>query len=248
MHTPSTHPEVTDPVRGDVVRPCWPADHGAGRAARLEIPQAQQIRLYKNNTDNRALPYGTRELLDAAADTVPGDRVHDDPFFISRQVIAGAGRVGIGRDGKIRASDHSSAPTSSRSRSGWRPLETSIINTRDEPHADPEQYRRLHVIVGDANLSEYATYLKMGITSLVLSMIEHQWDFSAMAVNRPVHHLHAVSHDPDLRHEIELADGRRLTAVQMQAEFAETGPQVRRRPLRRGCRRPHQRRSSTSGI
>jgi proteasome accessory factor A len=144
------------------------------------------------------------------------------PFFISRQVISGAGRVGIGQDGKIHGFQISQRADYFEVEVGLETtLKRPIINTRDEPHADPEQYRRLHVIVGDANLSEFATYLKMGITSLVLSMIEHEWDFSPFAVHRPVHHLHAVSHDTDLRHEVEMADGRRLTAVQMQAEFAE---------------------------
>nr|MCU0296974.1 proteasome accessory factor PafA2 family protein [Candidatus Nanopelagicales bacterium] len=96
-----------------------------------------------------------------------------------------------------------------------------IVNTRDEPHADPEMYRRLHVIIGDANLSEYATMLKMGITSLVLSMVEDGWDFAGFTIDRPVRQLHAVSHDPTLTHQVELADGRRVTAVQLQAEFVE---------------------------
>ena len=195
------------------------------QAARLasEIPQAQQIRLYKNNTDNKGASYGTHEnYLMPRPTPFPAIVSTMIPFFISRQVIAGAGRVGIGQDGKIKGFQITQRADFFEVEVGLETtLKRPIINTRDEPHADPEQYRRLHVIVGDANLSEYATYLKMGITSLVLSMIEHQWDFSAMAVNRPVHHLHAVSHDPDLRHEIELADGRRLTAVQMQAEFAE---------------------------
>jgi proteasome accessory factor A len=187
------------------------------------VPRAQQIRLYKNNTDNKGASYGTHEnYLMPRPTPFPAIVSTMIPFFISRQVISGAGRVGIGQDGKIHGFQISQRADYFEVEVGLETtLKRPIINTRDEPHADPEQYRRLHVIVGDANLSEFATYLKMGITSLVLSMIEHEWDFSPFAVHRPVHHLHAVSHDTDLRHEVEMADGRRLTAVQMQAEFAE---------------------------
>jgi proteasome accessory factor A len=101
-------------------------------------------------------------------------------------------------------------------------LKRPIINTRDEPHADPERFRRLHVIVGDANLSDTATYLKMGATAIVLSMIEEGFlgkrDWTP---RRPVPEMHAVSHDPSLQHRVELADGRTLTAVQIQREILD---------------------------
>jgi proteasome accessory factor A len=101
-------------------------------------------------------------------------------------------------------------------------LKRPIINTRDEPHADPERHRRLHVIVGDANLSDTATFLKLGTTSLMLAMIEagslsgHEW-----IPVRPVSEMHAVSHDRDLQHRIELKDGRRLTALEIQRDFLD---------------------------
>ena len=102
-------------------------------------------------------------------------------------------------------------------------LKRPIINTRDEPHADPEKYRRLHVIIGDANLSEISTYLKVGTTALVLAMIEdglpRRLDLS---VHRPVRALHAVSHDPSLQAPGPTSrDGRRLTALQLQMEYLE---------------------------
>jgi proteasome accessory factor A len=194
----------------------------AGDLASAE-PGAQQIRLYKNNTDNKGASYGCHENY-LMPRTVPFPRIVAAmiPFFVSRQVITGAGRVGVGQDGKIKGFQLTQRADFFEVEVGLETtLKRPLINTRDEPHADPEQYRRLHVIIGDANLSEYQTYLKLGITSLVLSMIERDWDFSGLLINRPVKQLHAVSHDADLHHEIELANGRRLTAVQMQAEFVE---------------------------
>jgi proteasome accessory factor A len=100
-------------------------------------------------------------------------------------------------------------------------LKRPIINTRDEPHADPEKYRRLHVIIGDANMSEISSYLKLGTTSLVLAMIEDRFLGSDLAVDSPVAELRAVSHDPTCRHLVALRDGRRMTAVQLQLEYLD---------------------------
>ncbi len=194
----------------------------AGELASAE-PGALQIRLYKNNTDNKGASYGCHEnYLMPRPTPFPSIVSAMIPFFVSRQVITGAGRLGVGQDGKIKGFQLTQRADFFEVEVGLETtLKRPIINTRDEPHADPEQYRRLHVIVGDANLSEYATYLKVGMTSLVLSMIEDGWDFTGFALNRPVKQLHEVSHDHGLRHEIQTADGRRLTAVQMQADFVE---------------------------
>jgi proteasome accessory factor A len=100
-------------------------------------------------------------------------------------------------------------------------LKRPIINTRDEPHADPEKYRRLHVIIGDANLSEISTYLKLGTTALVLAMIEEQFLTVDLTVDLPVATLRAMSHDPSLRYLLTLRDGRKMTGVQLQMEYLE---------------------------
>ena len=100
-------------------------------------------------------------------------------------------------------------------------LKRPIINTRDEPHADPAQYRRLHVIIGDANLAEISIYLKVGTTSLVLAMIEDGFINTDFTVDGAVRALRDVSHDPTLRQLITLRDGRRLTAVQLQLEYLD---------------------------
>lgn len=192
----------------------------AGELASAE-PGAQHIRLYKNNTDNKGASYGCHEnYLMPRTVAFPRIVAAMIPFFVTRQVIAGAGRVGVGQDGKVKGYQLTQRADFFEVEVGLETtLKRPIINTRDEPHADPEQYRRLHVIVGDANLSEYQTYLKVGITSLVLSMIERNWDFSGFVLTRPVKQLHAVSHDPELEHVLDLADGRRRTAVELQAEF-----------------------------
>jgi len=100
-------------------------------------------------------------------------------------------------------------------------LKRPIINTRDEPHADPEKYRRLHVIIGDANLSEISTYLKVGTTALVLAMIEDRFIGPDLTVDGAVSALRAVSHDPSLKQTFTLTDGRTLTAVQLQLEYLD---------------------------
>jgi proteasome accessory factor A len=93
------------------------------------------------------------------------------------------------------------------------------VNTRDEPHADADQYRRLHVIIGDANMSEISTYLKVGTTALVLAMIEDDVLADDLAIGHPVRELHNVSHDPSLKHTVQLLDGRTITALDLQGEY-----------------------------
>ena len=100
-------------------------------------------------------------------------------------------------------------------------LARSIINTRDEPHADAERYRRLHVIVGDSNMSEVATYLKVGTTAVVLDMIEAGYFDKDYSLQSPVQAIRDISHDPGLRETIKLKDGRTITALQMQLEYLE---------------------------
>jgi Pup amidohydrolase len=189
------------------------------------MPGGQRIAVYKNNSDGKGNSYGTHEnyLVDRA--TPFASIVRDlTPFFVSRQVFTGAGKLGA------------EAPWDERNRHLFQitqradffeaevGLETTlkrpIINTRDEPHADPDKYRRLHVIVGDANLCEVATFLKLGTTALVLKMIEDEY-LPDLALANPVASLHEVSRDLACRAVVRLADGRRPTAVQLQWEYLE---------------------------
>jgi proteasome accessory factor A len=147
---------------------------------------------------------------------------HLTPFFVSRQVVTGAGRVGLEQDGREHGFQISQRADYFEVEVGLETtLKRPIINTRDEPHADPDKYRRLHVIIGDANLSEISTYLKVGTTSLVLAMIEDRFIDRELTLEHPVTSLRAISHDPSLRELVTLADGRTLTAVQLQMEYLD---------------------------
>ena len=189
------------------------------RAAR--VPGSAPIQLYKNNTDGKGQSYGAHEnyLMDRRTpflDIIRGLV----PFFVTRQVFAGAGRVGIDTDGRTQGFQLSQRADFFEVEVGLETtLKRPIINTRDEPHANPDEYRRLHVIIGDANLAEWSTYLKVGTTALVLSMIEARALTSDLAVEEPVAELQAVSHDATLTHRLRLRDGRRLTALEMQQDF-----------------------------
>ncbi|WP_269782011.1 depupylase/deamidase Dop [Nocardioides sp. R-C-SC26] len=222
-HPEYSTPEVTTPL--DIVR--WDKAgeqvmHDAARWA-AQLPTAPQIVLYKNNTDNKGASYGAHENYLMRRSTPFADIVrHLTPFFVSRQVICGAGRVGRGQDGRGEGYQISQRADFFEVEVGLETtLKRPIINTRDEPHADPEKHRRLHVIIGDANMSEISTYLKIGTTALVLAMIEERFIAADLSVDGPVAALRAVSHDPTLRELITLADGRTLTAVQLQLEYLD---------------------------
>ena len=192
---------------------------------RRTMPGAQRLAVYKNNSDGKGNSYGTHEnyLVDRQvpfANLVAGLT----PFFVSRQIFCGAGKLGGEASWDDRSRDRYQVTQRADFFEAEVGLETTlkrpIINTRDEPHADPEKYRRLHVIVGDANLCEVATFLKLGTTSLVLKLIE-DGDIPDLALATPVPSLHDVSRDLTCRALVRLADGRRLTAVQMQWEYLE---------------------------
>ncbi|MGB9378653.1 MAG: depupylase/deamidase Dop [Mycobacteriales bacterium] len=222
-HPEFSTPEVSNPY--DVVRWDKAGERVMAEAARraAEVPGSLPIQLYKNNTDNKGASYGAHENYLMRRETPFADIVRNlTPFFVSRQVICGAGRVGIGQDGRDSGFQLSQRADFFEVEVGLETtLKRPIINTRDEPHADPEKYRRLHVIIGDANLAEVATYLKMGSTALVLAMIEDSFLDVDLTVDNPVSALRAVSHDPSLTHQVQLATGRRLTAVQLQMEYLD---------------------------
>ena len=223
-HPEYSTPEVTSP-RDAVL---W--DRAGVEVARTAMRlaaiggQSPPIVLYKNNTDNKGASYGCHENYLMRRTTPFADIVrHLTPFFVSRQVFTGAGRLGIGQEGRQSRFQLSQRADFFEVEVGLETtLKRPIINTRDEPHADPERYRRLHVIVGDANLSDTATYLKMGTTSIMLSMIEAgALDECDWMPRRPVAAIHEVSHDTSLTHRVELVDGRRLTALEIQREILE---------------------------
>src|SRR5512133_1292321 len=200
-HPEYSTPEVTTPL--DIVRWDKAGEQIMLDAARMAAltPGATPIHLYKNNTDNKGASYGAHENYLMSRTTPFADIVrHLTPFFVSRQVVCGAGRVGLGADGRNEGFQISQRADFFEVEVGLETtLKRPIINTRDEPHADPEQYRRLHVIAGDANLCEVATFLKLGTTSLVLAMIEDRYFSHEFSVEGSVAALRAVSHDPTLK-------------------------------------------------
>ena len=182
---------------------------------------AGEIYLFKNNTDSAGNSYGCHENylvsrhgeFQKLADSVL-------PFLVSRQIVCGAGKVQQTPRGAVycvsQRADHiwegvSSATTRSR----------PIINTRDEPHADAERYRRLHVIVGDSNMSETTTLLKVGSADLVLRMLEAGVVMRDLTLENPIRAIREISHDPTGARTVRLANGRELTSLQIQAEYFE---------------------------
>ncbi|SDK18993.1 proteasome accessory factor A [Actinopolyspora mzabensis] len=222
-HPEYSAPEVTNP-RDAVL---WDKagervmEEAALRAA--SVPGTTPIQLYKNNIDGKGASYGTHENYLCARDT-PFTAVIAGltPFFVSRQIICGSGRVGIGQVGEKPGFQLSQRADYVEVEVGLETtLKRGIINTRDEPHADADKYRRLHVILGDANLAETATYLKLGATALVLDMIESGRRFDDLRLADPVKAVHQISHDPSLNQKVELADGRHFTGLDLQRAYHE---------------------------
>lgn len=221
-HPEYSSPEVTNPA--DAV--LWDRAGMEIMAEAAEVATRSgpfTIQLYKNNTDNKGASYGCHENYLMRRATAFSDIVRDlTPFFVTRQVFSGAGRVGRGQESREPGFQLSQRADFFEVEVGLETtLKRPIINTRDEPHADPERHRRLHVIVGDANMSEAATYLKMGATSLVLALIEAGSLAGDLVLEDPVREIHAVSHDPSLTHRLALRDGRRLTALEIQRIYLE---------------------------
>ncbi|MDJ0787126.1 MAG: depupylase/deamidase Dop [Myxococcota bacterium] len=193
------------------------------REANSMLPDGTQMLIYKNNSDRKGNSYGSHEnyLIDRRT-SFKQIVEHLMPYFVTRQVYTGAGKVG---------SENRSHPCDYQlsQRADFFETEVAldtmvkrpIINTRDEPHADREKYRRLHVIVGDANMSEFAIQLRQGAAAVVLGMIEDGVIDRDLSLRDPVRAIKEVSHDPTCTRLLELQNGRKLTAVQVQAEYLE---------------------------
>jgi proteasome accessory factor A len=180
------------------------------------------IYLFKNNTDSAGNSYGCHEnYLTRRSEEVSHYAEVLIPFFVSRQIFAGAGKVLQTARGALyciaQRSEHiwegvSSATTRSR----------PIINTRDEPHSDAERYRRLHVIVGDSNMSEYTSFLKVGTTAILLRMLEDpSVVLRDMTLENPIRAIRDISHDMTCRRTVRLANGREVSALDIQREYLD---------------------------
>jgi len=187
------------------------------------VPGQPRLQLYKNNVDGKGASYGTHENYLMSRSTPFTSVIAGlTPFFTSRQVITGSGRVGVGVAGEEAGFQLSQRSDYIEVEVGLETtLKRGIINTRDEPHADADKYRRLHVIIGDANLAEYSTYLKVGTTALVIDMIEAGVRFDHLKLADPVRAVHAISHDPTLKTTVELSNGRKFTGLDIQHAYME---------------------------
>ena len=225
-----SHPEYATP-ECDHVRQLVVHDKAGERILEGLVADAQErlaeegvqgdIYVFKNNTDSAGNSYGCHEnyLVGRAGEFQQLSDVLI-PFLVSRQITCGAGKVVTTSKGATycvsQRADHiwegvSSATTRSR----------PIINTRDEPHADAERYRRLHVIVGDSNMSETTTMLKVGSCDLVLRMIEAGVVMRDLTLENPIRAIREMSHDMSGRKTVRLHNGRELSALQIQGEYLE---------------------------
>src|SRR4026209_1869397 len=202
---------------------------GEGTLGRLRGSAEQRLReegirgvisLFKNNTDSAGNSYGCHEnYLTSRRDDFSHYAEVLIPFLVSRQIYAGAGKV-------LQTARGAMFSISQRAEHIWEGVSSAttrsrpIVNTRDEPHADAERYRRLHVIVGDSNMSEYATFLKVGATSILLRMLE---DTSVvlrdMTLENPIRAIREISHDITCRKNVRLANGREVSALDIQNEY-----------------------------
>ena len=180
---------------------------------------AGQVYLFKNNTDSAGNSYGCHENYLVSRYGEFGKLAEVlIPFFVSRQIFTGSGKVLQTARGAIycisQRAEHiwegvSSATTRSR----------PIINTRDEPHADAEKYRRLHVIVGDSNMSEYTTWIKVATTAVLLRMLEEGTVMRDLSLENPIRAIREISHDLTCRRKVRLANGREASAIELQWEY-----------------------------
>ncbi len=178
------------------------------------------IYLFKNNTDSAGNSYGCHEnYLTSRRDDFSHYAEVLIPFLVSRQIYAGAGKV-------LQTARGAMYCVSQRAEHIWEGVSSAttrsrpIINTRDEPHADAERYRRLHVIVGDSNMSEYATFLKVGAASILLRMLEEpNVVLRDMTLENPIRAIREISHDMTCTRRVRLANGREASALEIQSEY-----------------------------
>ncbi len=226
LYVDHAHPEYSAP---ETVSPRDAALYDAAGVRIMERAAAavgpfgdrHSIQLYKNNTDNKGASYGTHENFLVQRAVPFSDLIaYLTPFFITRQLFTGSGRVGLGQIGDTPGYQLTQRADYFEAEVG---LETTmrrpIINTRDEPHADPAQWRRLHVITGDANVSQFATWLKMGTLATVLSMIENGIELPRFEIEDPVIEMRAVSHDTRMQRGIRLVGGSTVTALDVQRAY-----------------------------
>jgi Pup amidohydrolase len=192
-------------------------------AASTLFAEGERLVVHKNNSDGKGNSYGAHENYLIARDLAFGDIItHLTAFLVSRQIFTGSGKVGSENGRPEVGFQISQRADFFEEQVGLETtLKRPIINTRDEPHADPARYRRLHVIIGDATMNEVQTYLKLGTAALVLDAIEDRAIPEPIGLSDPVAAVWGVSHDPTLRRTFETASGTSMTAVEMQWQYLE---------------------------
>jgi proteasome accessory factor PafA2 len=230
------HPEYSTPectTLGQIVAQDKAGERIVAECARrrnLGLPEGQEIRLYKNNTDFVGHSYGCHDNYLMRRD-IAWDRIVTAilPFLITRQIFAGAGKMGV--EGENTTSQPGIFQISQRAdffsvvvsidTMNRRPL----INTRDEPHVDPSRYRRFHVILGDSNMSEWATAMKIGTTALVLDLIE-RGQAPQLEIAQPIDANKSISRDQTYDWIIELRDGRKISAIDVQRIYLRAAAKI----------------------
>jgi proteasome accessory factor A len=229
LYVDHAHPEYSSPE-------CWDPLEGAlydkvgelvmaraANRAQATLPEGRRLRLYKNNSDGKGNSYGAHENYLLSRETPFGQVIRFlTTFLVTRQVFTGAGKVGS-------ENGRPPVPYQITQRADFfeevvgleTTLKRPIVNTRDEPHGDPGKYRRLHVIIGDANLSEVQTFLKLGVTALFLSAMEDGALPDPIELADPVKACWQVSHDLELRQPLDLAEGGTATALDIQGRYLE---------------------------
>lgn len=180
-----------------------------------------EIYLYKNNTDSAGNSYGCHEnYLVSRHDEFQKTVDTLIPFFVTRQIFAGAGKL-------LNTTKGTTFSMAQRAEHIWEGVSSAttrsrpIVNTRDEPHADAERYRRLHVIAGDSNMSEFVNYVKVGTTAALLQMIEDKAVFRDVSLDNPIRAIREISHDITCRQRVKLRNGRELSALDIQWEYLD---------------------------
>ena len=226
LYVDGAHPEYSTPectTARDVVL----HERAGDRILAAAVRAVEQVRgpgsllVYKNNTDGKGNSYGYHENY-LVARAIPFERVARAlvPFLVTRLIFAGAGKVGAENQTSPAAYQISQRADFFETLMDLNTMvKRPIINTRDEPHADPVKYRRLHVIAGDVNMAECATFLKVGAMAIVLDMIEDNWALPAIELDDPVHAIKAVSRDLKVKADLRLAGGKATTAIAVQRAY-----------------------------
>ncbi len=223
-HPEYSGPECWDPLQGALYDKAGEVVmHVSAVEACRALPEGHEVRLYKNNSDGKGNSYGAHENYLLARDLPFGDVIrYATTFLVTRQVFTGSGKVGAenGRP-SVDFQVTQRADFFEEEVGLETTLKRPIVNTRDEPHGDPGKYRRLHVIIGDANLSEVQTFLKLGSMALLLAALEDGALPEALELDDPVEACWKVSHDPTLSETLPLAEGGRATALELQFRYLE---------------------------